>query len=96
MIQFKLESNYYSDLTRYLGPELVYQWNFGALVPGQPFNDNVAPLANGNTQNFTITNIRSENQGTYRLKATHPQIEDYVMEDSQSKYLRQNRYFWGS
>ena len=70
----------YSLITRYLGVGTIYDWKFGALIPGKRFNDNVESLPNGNSQNYTITNIRSENQGTYRLTATHASIPNFALE----------------
>ncbi len=71
----------------YQGVGAVYQWSFGSLIPGKPYNDNGTPIAGGTGQNYTITNIRANNQGTYTLSVTHPSIPDFTL-----KGERQNIY----
>ncbi|MEP4532294.1 MAG: LamG-like jellyroll fold domain-containing protein [Cyclobacteriaceae bacterium] len=63
----------------YLGSGVTYQWQFGPLIPGKSFNDNVEVI-DGSGQVYTIQNISAVNQGTYRFIATHPSVEDFAIE----------------
>lgn len=56
-----------------LGEGTVYQWNFGPLIPGQPYNNDVSPITGATNPVYEIENINASKQGTYRLTATHPQ-----------------------
>jgi hypothetical protein len=71
----------------YLGPNVVYEWQFGELIPGQFFNNDLKELAGGKVQNYTIQNINATNQGTYRFFATHPSLEGFVIQGRNQNIL---------
>lgn len=71
----------------YLGPNVVYEWRFGELIPGQFFNNNVQELTGGLVQNYTIQNINASNQGTYRFFATHPSLPGFVIQGRNQNIL---------
>ncbi len=71
----------------FLGPNVVYEWRFGELIPGQFFNNNVQELSGGLVQNYTIQNINASNQGTYRFFATHPSLPGFVIQGRNQNIL---------
>lgn len=56
------------------GTGLKYQWNFGPYIPGQPFNNNVSPIAGAISRTYTVPNIDYSKMGTYRVDVTHPAV----------------------
>ncbi|MFY0600782.1 MAG: hypothetical protein JXR03_14000 [Cyclobacteriaceae bacterium] len=69
--------------------QVAFQWKFGPLKPGEPFNNDVADITDANAQTYEITGINFDSQGTYRLVASHPDIpdEDFVIESRNQNIL---------
>lgn len=75
------------------GDGSIYQWNFGSLIPGEPFNDNPTPISNTNTQEYAIENVNIESQGTYRLSVTHPDISNVKLQSRNQNILAKTDFF---
>lgn len=61
------------------GTGLQYQWQFGAFVPGQPFNNNVSPITDANSRVYTVESVDYTKMGTYRVDITHPKVPDLTI-----------------
>ena len=76
-----------------LGEGAQYQWKFGNLVPGKKFNDNVSNLSAATLREYTLENIDINNQGTYRVSVTHPEIENLTIESRNQNIMAQTDFF---
>lgn len=72
-----------------LGKGTEYQWNFGPLVPGQPFNNDVEPIEGATNRRYQIEGLDYDQQGTYRVDATHPLVPGLTI-------TSRNRNLWAS
>ncbi|WP_170148006.1 leucine-rich repeat domain-containing protein [Marinoscillum furvescens] len=72
-----------------LGKGTEYQWNFGPLVPGRPFNNDVSPIEGANSRRYQIEGLDYDQQGTYRVDATHPLVPGLTI-------TSRNRNLWAS
>ncbi|MEQ8582280.1 MAG: FG-GAP-like repeat-containing protein [Marinoscillum sp.] len=61
------------------GTGLQYQWKFGAYIPGQPYNNDVANITGANSRVLQIESIDYSKMGTYRVEVTHPQVPDLTI-----------------
>lgn len=86
-----LDAGYEVVLDAFIGIDFgkgtVLQWNFGELVPGQLFNNDVEPIANANASSFLLENVNINSQGTYRLFTTHPDIPGMSIESRNQNIL---------
>ena len=63
-----------------LGAGAQYQWRFGKLKPGQPFNNEVSNLTGATTREYTVEDIDINSQGTYRVAVTHPDLANLTIQ----------------
>lgn len=74
------------------GSGSVYQWQFGALIPGKRSNDNVSPLNGANDKSLLIENVDINSQGTYALTVTHPLINGLTLRSENQNVLAQTDF----
>ncbi|MEP2611182.1 MAG: LamG-like jellyroll fold domain-containing protein [Cyclobacteriaceae bacterium] len=82
-------------VTKDFGDGTTFQWTFGPYIPGQFFNNNTEPISGATSQSYIIENIDINNQGTYRLVATHPQLPDLTVQ-SRNQNIMAKTDFKGS
>lgn len=75
------------------GTGSVFQWNFGGLIPGEPFNNAVSAIEGATDKSYTIENIDIESQGTYRLSVTHPEVSGLILESRNQNILAETDFF---
>ncbi len=76
-----------------LGEGTLYQWNFGPLIPGQPYNNNVSPITGATNPVYEIENINASKQGTYRITATHPQAPSLTISSRNVNIMAKTNLF---
>ncbi|WP_258103382.1 cadherin domain-containing protein [Marinoscillum sp. MHG1-6] len=69
------------------------QWNFGPLIPGKLYNNDVSPISGAISSLYNIQNIDITSQGTYRLITTHPDIPGMIIESRNRNILAQSDFF---
>ncbi|MEP0366459.1 MAG: LamG-like jellyroll fold domain-containing protein [Cyclobacteriaceae bacterium] len=82
-------------VTKDFGDGTAFQWTFGPYIPGQFYNNNTQPISGATSQSYIIENIDINNQGTYRLVATHPQLPDLTVQ-SRNQNIMAKTDFKGS
>ncbi|MEO9475326.1 MAG: hypothetical protein ABJG41_07315 [Cyclobacteriaceae bacterium] len=75
------------------GEESAYQWAFGPLIPGSPFNNDVSPISGATDKFYLINDININSQGTYRLQVTHPELPGITIQSRNQNILAHTDFF---
>ncbi|MEP4532295.1 MAG: hypothetical protein ABJ004_04360 [Cyclobacteriaceae bacterium] len=75
------------------GEGSAYQWAFGPLIPGSPFNNDVSPISGATDKFYLINDININSQGTYRLQVTHPELPGITIQSRNQNILAHTDFF---
>ncbi|MFY0600805.1 MAG: hypothetical protein JXR03_14115 [Cyclobacteriaceae bacterium] len=70
-----------------------FQWKFGPLVPGQPFNPEVEDIAGATEQSLSIEDVNINSQGTYQLIVTNDDVPGLDLGSRNQNILAKTDFF---